>query len=66
MIPEISVLHLQSLGFPDNATKCSVLINCNMKRKVKTLAVITKDYYQHTPEFPLEGEGQGKASSPAN
>eukprot|EP00957_Ditylum_brightwellii_P184577 14057768-Ditylum_brightwellii.AAC.1 len=38
MIPEVSSVHLQSLGLPDNATNCSVLINKNMKRSIKTTA----------------------------
>eukprot|EP00957_Ditylum_brightwellii_P090715 6909076-Ditylum_brightwellii.AAC.1 len=38
MIPEISSSHVQSLGLPDNATKCSVLLNHNMKHYVKTNA----------------------------
>eukprot|EP00957_Ditylum_brightwellii_P164362 12512863-Ditylum_brightwellii.AAC.1 len=66
MIPEVSYLHLQSLGLPDNATKCSVLLNKNMKRKIKTSAEITQISYQHIEEFPLEGEGQGKSLSPSN
>eukprot|EP00957_Ditylum_brightwellii_P139094 10601806-Ditylum_brightwellii.AAC.1 len=38
MIPELSSIHLQSLGLPDNAVKCSVLLNHNMKHHVKTKA----------------------------
>eukprot|EP00957_Ditylum_brightwellii_P193230 14713048-Ditylum_brightwellii.AAC.1 len=30
MIPELSSVHLQGLGLPDNAAKCSVLLNHNM------------------------------------
>eukprot|EP00957_Ditylum_brightwellii_P048198 3657948-Ditylum_brightwellii.AAC.1 len=51
--PEVSPLHLQSLGLPDNTTKCSVLINKNIKRSIKTTAGVTKDTYQHTSEYPL-------------
>eukprot|EP00957_Ditylum_brightwellii_P168017 12790279-Ditylum_brightwellii.AAC.1 len=36
MIPEVTALHLQSLGLPDNATKCSVEINQKMKHYIKT------------------------------
>eukprot|EP00957_Ditylum_brightwellii_P074600 5668918-Ditylum_brightwellii.AAC.1 len=63
MIPEVSSLHLQSLGLPDNTTKCSVLINRNMKRSVKMTAGVTKQTNQHTKKYPLEGEGQGKTPS---
>eukprot|EP00957_Ditylum_brightwellii_P153895 11714092-Ditylum_brightwellii.AAC.1 len=66
MIPEVSSVHLQSLGLPDNTTKCSVLINKNMKQSIETTAGVTKDAYQHTAVFPLQGEGQGKTSSPLN
>eukprot|EP00957_Ditylum_brightwellii_P109190 8329268-Ditylum_brightwellii.AAC.1 len=38
MIPELSSIHLQGLGLPDNAAKCSVLLNHNMKHHVKTKA----------------------------
>eukprot|EP00957_Ditylum_brightwellii_P170873 13005664-Ditylum_brightwellii.AAC.1 len=36
MIPEVTALHLQSLGLPDNATKYSVEINQKMKHYIKT------------------------------
>eukprot|EP00957_Ditylum_brightwellii_P142779 10879306-Ditylum_brightwellii.AAC.1 len=38
IIPELSSLHLQSLGLPEKAVKCSVLLNHDMKRHVKTQA----------------------------
>eukprot|EP00957_Ditylum_brightwellii_P138409 10549555-Ditylum_brightwellii.AAC.1 len=38
MIPELSSLHLQSLGLPEKAAKCSVLLNHGMKHHVKTQA----------------------------
>eukprot|EP00957_Ditylum_brightwellii_P068607 5208864-Ditylum_brightwellii.AAC.1 len=66
MIPEVSSVHLQSLGLPDNTTKYSVLINKNMKRSIKTATGVTKDTYQHTSEYPLQGEGQDKSLSPSN
>eukprot|EP00957_Ditylum_brightwellii_P094467 7193423-Ditylum_brightwellii.AAC.1 len=47
MIPKVSSLHLQSLGLPDNATKCSVLLNHNMKHYVKAKAGVTKEFYKH-------------------
>eukprot|EP00957_Ditylum_brightwellii_P104285 7943507-Ditylum_brightwellii.AAC.2 len=49
-----------SLDPPDNAAKCSALINKNTKRSIKTTAGVTKHTYQHTKEYPMEGEGQGK------
>eukprot|EP00957_Ditylum_brightwellii_P008625 654508-Ditylum_brightwellii.AAC.1 len=38
MIPELSSVHLQGLGLPDNVAKCSVLLNHNMQHHVKTKA----------------------------
>eukprot|EP00957_Ditylum_brightwellii_P074542 5663590-Ditylum_brightwellii.AAC.1 len=66
MILEISSLHVQSLSLPDNATKCSVLINHDMKHFVKTNAGITKEFYKHEPTNKNFGKGQGKTSSPSN
>eukprot|EP00957_Ditylum_brightwellii_P183519 13979253-Ditylum_brightwellii.AAC.1 len=63
MIPELFSLHVQSLGLPDNATKCSVLLNHGMKHFVKTNTGITKDFYKHKPTNEKFGEGQGKTSS---
>eukprot|EP00957_Ditylum_brightwellii_P178045 13561713-Ditylum_brightwellii.AAC.1 len=36
MIPEATSLHLQSLGLPLAAIKCSVLLNKNMSHFIKT------------------------------
>eukprot|EP00957_Ditylum_brightwellii_P130682 9969540-Ditylum_brightwellii.AAC.1 len=66
MIPEISSLHVQRLGLPDNATKYNVLLNHNMKHYVKTKAGITRKFYKHEPNYEKFGEGQGKTSSPSN
>eukprot|EP00957_Ditylum_brightwellii_P010464 792000-Ditylum_brightwellii.AAC.1 len=66
IIPEISSLHLQSLGLPDNATKYSVLLNHNMKYHVKTKAGVTKEFYKHELNDEKFGKGQGKTSSPSN
>eukprot|EP00957_Ditylum_brightwellii_P183689 13991165-Ditylum_brightwellii.AAC.1 len=38
MIPEVSSLNLQSLGLPETADKCSVLLNHNMRHYIKTKA----------------------------
>eukprot|EP00957_Ditylum_brightwellii_P194037 14777650-Ditylum_brightwellii.AAC.2 len=38
IIPELSSLHLQSLGLPKKAAKCSVLLIHDMKHHVKTQA----------------------------
>eukprot|EP00957_Ditylum_brightwellii_P192547 14660061-Ditylum_brightwellii.AAC.1 len=66
MIPELSSIHLQGLGLPDNAAKCSVLLNHNMQHHVKTKAGVTTDYYTHEANNKKFGEGQGKTSSPSN
>eukprot|EP00957_Ditylum_brightwellii_P115971 8846388-Ditylum_brightwellii.AAC.1 len=60
MIPEISSLHLQSLGLPDNTTKCSILLNHSMKHHVKTKAGVTKEFYKHEPNDEKFGEGPEK------
>eukprot|EP00957_Ditylum_brightwellii_P134589 10260982-Ditylum_brightwellii.AAC.1 len=56
MIPELSSLHVQSLSLPDNTTKCSVLLNHDMKHFVKTNTGITKDFYKHKPTDKKFGE----------
>eukprot|EP00957_Ditylum_brightwellii_P048799 3702341-Ditylum_brightwellii.AAC.1 len=66
MIPEVTALHLQILGLPREATKCSVLLNHNMTHYVKTSEGVSNDHYKHTPEYGKFGEGQGKASSLSN
>eukprot|EP00957_Ditylum_brightwellii_P158566 12069572-Ditylum_brightwellii.AAC.1 len=38
MIPEVTSIHIQSLGLPEEAVKCSVLLNHNMRHHVKTTA----------------------------
>eukprot|EP00957_Ditylum_brightwellii_P074793 5684103-Ditylum_brightwellii.AAC.1 len=64
MIPEVSSLHLQSLGLPESAAKCNVLLNHNMRHHIKTKAGITKDRYRHKPGGEIYREGQGKTSPP--
>eukprot|EP00957_Ditylum_brightwellii_P089017 6778866-Ditylum_brightwellii.AAC.1 len=66
MIPEVTALHLQSLGLPSAATKCSVLLNHNMTYYVKMSKGVSNNHYKHTSEYGKFGEGQGKASSPSN
>eukprot|EP00957_Ditylum_brightwellii_P104634 7973176-Ditylum_brightwellii.AAC.1 len=66
MIPEVTSLHLQSLGLPPVAIKCSVLLNKNMPHFVKTSEGILAENYKHTDAFAKYGKGQGKASSPSN
>eukprot|EP00957_Ditylum_brightwellii_P204753 15340713-Ditylum_brightwellii.AAC.1 len=66
MIPQLTSLLLQSLGLPKPTTRCSVLLNKNMKHHIKTTAGIIEEFYQHSSQTPKFGEGQGKASSPPN
>jgi hypothetical protein len=66
MIPEVLSIHLQSLGLPKEAAKCSVLVNQKMKHHVKTTAGVSTAHYRHEPGCKKYGEGQGKTSSPAN
>eukprot|EP00957_Ditylum_brightwellii_P028119 2122966-Ditylum_brightwellii.AAC.1 len=49
MIPEVSSIHLQSLGLPKGAAKCSVLVNQNMKHHIKTTAGVSVTNYKHKP-----------------
>eukprot|EP00957_Ditylum_brightwellii_P151436 11532525-Ditylum_brightwellii.AAC.1 len=35
MIPEVTSLHLQGLGFPTTAAECSVKLNHNMSHYIK-------------------------------
>eukprot|EP00957_Ditylum_brightwellii_P114553 8734661-Ditylum_brightwellii.AAC.1 len=66
MIPEVTSLHLQSLGLPPAAINCSLLLNKNMSHFVKTSEGILAESYKHTDTFAKCGEGKGKASSPSN
>eukprot|EP00957_Ditylum_brightwellii_P064967 4928442-Ditylum_brightwellii.AAC.2 len=66
MISAVSSLHLQSLGLPELAVKCSIQINKKMKHFFKKNAGKSKDFYQHTEEYMKGGEGQGKTSSLTN
>eukprot|EP00957_Ditylum_brightwellii_P135747 10352068-Ditylum_brightwellii.AAC.1 len=43
MIPEVSSIHLQSLGLPKEAAKCSV------KHHIKTTAGVSAANYKHEP-----------------
>eukprot|EP00957_Ditylum_brightwellii_P197793 15068002-Ditylum_brightwellii.AAC.1 len=38
MIPELTAVHIQALGLPDNATVTSVKLNQNTKHHIKTTA----------------------------
>eukprot|EP00957_Ditylum_brightwellii_P208622 15358271-Ditylum_brightwellii.AAC.1 len=66
MIPEVSSLHLQSLGLPEEAVKCSVLLNHNMRHHVKSTAGVSSEYYRHKHGNEKHREGQGKTFSPSN
>eukprot|EP00957_Ditylum_brightwellii_P207092 15351422-Ditylum_brightwellii.AAC.1 len=66
MIPEVTSIHLQSLGLPEEAMKCSVLLNHNMRQHGKTTAGVSREHYRHEPGNKKYMEGQGKTSSPSN
>eukprot|EP00957_Ditylum_brightwellii_P088893 6769201-Ditylum_brightwellii.AAC.1 len=66
MIPEVTAVHLQVLGLPEEATGCSVQVNKQMRHHVKTLHGITTDFYIHHNSYAKYGEGQGKILSPDN
>eukprot|EP00957_Ditylum_brightwellii_P013693 1032203-Ditylum_brightwellii.AAC.1 len=65
-IPAVSSLHLQSLGLPESAAKCSVKINKQMKHYIQTNARESLEFYQHTEEYMKGSKGQGKTASPPN
>eukprot|EP00957_Ditylum_brightwellii_P036148 2738911-Ditylum_brightwellii.AAC.1 len=60
MIPEVTALYLQSLGLPSEATKCSVLLNHNMTRYIKTSKGIFNNHYKHTSEYRKLGKDKAK------
>eukprot|EP00957_Ditylum_brightwellii_P178953 13632050-Ditylum_brightwellii.AAC.1 len=62
----LDALLLKSLGLPEKAAKCSVLLNHDMKHHVKTQARVTMEFYKHEVNKEKFGEGQGKTSSPSN
>eukprot|EP00957_Ditylum_brightwellii_P097042 7389813-Ditylum_brightwellii.AAC.1 len=66
MIPEVTSLHLQSLGLPEEAVKCSLLLNHNMHHHTKTTAGVSREHYRHEPGNEKYGEGQGETSTPSN
>eukprot|EP00957_Ditylum_brightwellii_P106030 8087923-Ditylum_brightwellii.AAC.2 len=66
MIPELTSIHLQRFGLPEEAVNCSVLLNHNMCHHVKTKAGVSKEHYRHELGNEKYGEGQGKTSSPSN
>eukprot|EP00957_Ditylum_brightwellii_P057630 4370219-Ditylum_brightwellii.AAC.1 len=66
MIPEVTSLHFKSLGLPEEAVKCSVLLNHNMCHPVKTATGVSSKHYMHKPGNKKDSEGQGKTSSPSN
>eukprot|EP00957_Ditylum_brightwellii_P172139 13104745-Ditylum_brightwellii.AAC.1 len=66
MIPEETFLHLQSLGLPEEAVKCSVLLNHNMRHHVKTTTGVSSKHYMHKSGNKKYCEGQGKTSFPSN
>eukprot|EP00957_Ditylum_brightwellii_P144146 10982368-Ditylum_brightwellii.AAC.1 len=60
MIPEVTSIHLQRLGLPEEAVKCSVLLNHNMHHHIKTTAGVSREHYRHKSGNKKYGEGQGK------
>eukprot|EP00957_Ditylum_brightwellii_P083526 6349353-Ditylum_brightwellii.AAC.1 len=66
IVPEVTSIYLQRLGLPEEAVKCSVLLNHNMCHRVKTTAGVSREHYRHEPGNEKYEEGQGKTSSPSN
>eukprot|EP00957_Ditylum_brightwellii_P027852 2105040-Ditylum_brightwellii.AAC.1 len=66
MIRELTAVHLQALGLPDNVTVTSVKLNQNAKHHIKTMSGVTDTFNQSTPDCLSFSKGQGKGSSPSN
>eukprot|EP00957_Ditylum_brightwellii_P158904 12094705-Ditylum_brightwellii.AAC.1 len=66
MIPELTAVHLQALGLPDNVTITSVKLNQNAKHHIKTTTGVSDTFYQPMLDCPSFSKGQGKGSSPSN
>eukprot|EP00957_Ditylum_brightwellii_P074378 5650851-Ditylum_brightwellii.AAC.1 len=66
MIPEVTLMHPQSLGLPAPAARCSVKLNQDMKHHIKTSAGASHELYSHLSHRPKYGEGQGTTSLPSN
>eukprot|EP00957_Ditylum_brightwellii_P000927 74647-Ditylum_brightwellii.AAC.1 len=66
MMPEVTSIHLQSLGLPAPAARCSVKLNQDMKHHIKTYTGVSHELYSHLSHRPKYGEGQGKTSSSSN
>eukprot|EP00957_Ditylum_brightwellii_P163494 12447470-Ditylum_brightwellii.AAC.1 len=62
LIPDISALHLQSLGLSESATKYSALLKKSMNHHVKAKAGITKQSYKHEEYNETFGGGQSKTT----
>eukprot|EP00957_Ditylum_brightwellii_P132780 10124936-Ditylum_brightwellii.AAC.1 len=56
MIPALSSIHFLSLGLPEAAAKCSVLLNKRMKHHIWTNAGESTKFYQHSEEYIKVGE----------
>eukprot|EP00957_Ditylum_brightwellii_P042865 3244402-Ditylum_brightwellii.AAC.1 len=58
MIPELTSVHLQSLGLPPNASKYSVKLNQDTQHHIKPTTGIANTYYSYSTEHPKYGKGQ--------
>eukprot|EP00957_Ditylum_brightwellii_P180020 13713466-Ditylum_brightwellii.AAC.1 len=51
MIPVLTSMHLQCLGLPESAAKCSISINKNIRHHVRTNAGKCLNFYQHSEDY---------------
>ena len=65
IIPNLGMLASQKYGVPSTVTKMNARTLQHAKYKVRTELGLAPTGYQHTPEFPIYGTGQGSANSPA-
>eukprot|EP00957_Ditylum_brightwellii_P064840 4919027-Ditylum_brightwellii.AAC.1 len=55
-------MHLQCLGLPESAAKCSVSINRNMRHHVRTNAGKSSNFYQHSEDY-FKGSKRARENS---
>eukprot|EP00957_Ditylum_brightwellii_P119143 9088387-Ditylum_brightwellii.AAC.1 len=58
VIPDLTSIHLQRLGLPEEAVKCSVLLNHNMRHHVNMTEDVSREHYRHKLGNKKYGEGE--------
>jgi hypothetical protein len=65
MIPSLVTLSLRAHGLPQNIAKLIGTTLVKMRYKIKTKLGISARHYNHSPDEPIYGTGQGSAGSMA-